>query len=164
MKVSKPTDLFVNMIKSLHSAETQLEKALPGLAKKATDPQLAKGMEAHVEVTKKQRERLEQIAEMLEFTPRGKKNIAMEGILAEMEQDMQEIPQGELLDPDLIIGAQKVEHYEIAAYGSACAIAKLMDNDKVLKLLLQTLEEEKEQDKRLTEVAEKSVNEKAMQA
>lgn len=162
MKAKNPNDFFSNLIKSLHSAESQLEKALPKLAKKASNEQLVKGFEEHLKVTQRQRERLEQIAEILDFSPRGKKCIAMEGILNEMEADLNEIQQDELLDPELIIAAQKVEHYEIAAYGSACAFAKLMGNDKVLKLLLETLEEEKEQDQLLTKLAEESVNVKAM--
>ncbi|MFN6945438.1 MAG: ferritin-like domain-containing protein [Cytophagaceae bacterium] len=164
MKVRKPIDLFANIIKSLYSAEGQLEKELPKLAKKATDRELAKEIEAHVEVTARQRERLEKIAEILDFTPRGKKCIAMEGILQEIEVDLNEIPEGELMDPDLIIGAQKVEHYEIASYGSACALAKHINNEEVLKLLLQTLEEEKMQDMRLTQMAERAINEKALHA
>lgn len=162
MKVSKPSDLFINMIKSLHCEETQLEEALPRLAKQALNKELAKAMEVHAKVTKKHRERLEEIARMLNFTPTGKKCIAMQGIIEELERNMKEIQQRELLDPELIVASQKVEHYEIASYGSACAIAKLMGNDKVLNLLLETLDEEKEQDKMLTELAEKSVNEKAM--
>lgn len=163
MKVNEANDLFANMIKSLHSAETKLEKELPGLAKKATDKELAKGFEAHVKVTQKQIERLEKIGEMMEFSPRGKKNVAMDGILEELKTEIKEIKQGELLDVDLIIGAQKVEHYEIAAYGSACAMAKLMKNDEVLNLLQETLKEEKEQDQLLTELAENSINVKAVE-
>jgi ferritin-like metal-binding protein YciE len=163
MKVKKATDLFTNIIKNLYSAEIQLEKALPRLVKNATDQKLAKGMEAHISVTRKQRERLEQVADMLGFSPRGKKCIAMEGLLDELRADLEEIPEGELMDPELIIGAQKIEHYEIAAYGSACALAKLMDNEKVLNLLHTTLEEEKQQDLRLTQLAEESINQRALQ-
>jgi ferritin-like metal-binding protein YciE len=105
---------------------------------------------------------LEKIGEIMEFSPRGKKNVAMEGILEELKTDLKEIKQEELLDVDLIIGAQKVEHYEIAAYGSACAMAKLMKNDKMLNLLQETLKEEKEQDQLLTELAESSINVKAV--
>ncbi|CAN5252008.1 hypothetical protein BH23BAC1_BH23BAC1_16220 [soil metagenome] len=90
----------------------------------------------------------------MDFSPRGKKNVAMDGILEELKTEIKEIQQGELLDVDLIVEAHKIEHYEIAAYGSACALAKLMKNDEVLKLLQESLEEEKEQDKLLTEIAE----------
>ncbi|WMJ73669.1 DUF892 family protein [Cytophagaceae bacterium ABcell3] len=162
MKVKNPEDLFANIIKNLYSAETMLERELPKIAKKATNKDLAKGLEAHVQVTSKQKERLEQIADTLGITPRGKKSIAMEGILQELESDLQEVPQGELLDPDLIIAAQKAEHYEIAAYGSACAMAKAMGNEKVLNLLLKTLEEEKAQDMKLSELAESYINQKAL--
>lgn len=162
MKANNPIDFFANVIKTLHSAESQLEKALPKLAKKVKDDQLRKGFEAHVKVTENQKERLEKIAEMMDFTPRGKKCIAMEGIINELETDLNEIQQEEMVDAELIIGAQKVEHYEIAAYGSACALAKAMGNDKVLKLLNETLEEEKQQDKLLTKMAEEYINEKAI--
>lgn len=163
MKVKKAENLFVNMIKGLHDAELQLEKTLPQLAKKASDQELARGIEEHANVSRQQRERLERIAEMMDFSTKGRKNIAMEGILQELNNDMKEIDQGELLDSELIIGAQKAEHYEIAAYGSACAMAKLLNNDQVLGMLHETLEEEKRQDQVLTELAERSINEKAMQ-
>jgi ferritin-like metal-binding protein YciE len=162
MKVKKAEDLFINVIKSLYSAESQLEKALPKMAKQANDEDLIKGMEAHLKTTQKQKERLEKISEMMEFSPRGKKCIAMEGLINEMEADMKEIGPENLYDPELIMAAQKVEHYEIAVYGSAVALAELMGNNKVVKLLQETLEEEKEQDKLLTKLAVESVNEKAM--
>jgi ferritin-like metal-binding protein YciE len=162
MKAKNPQDFFANLIKTLHSAESQLEKVLPKLAKRANDEQLKKGIEGHLKTTEKQRERIEKIAEMLDFSPRGKKCIAMEGIINEMEADLNEIQVDEMIDSELIIASQKVEHYEIAAYGSACSFAKLMGNDKVLKLLQETLEEEKEQDKLLTRLAEEYINERAL--
>lgn len=162
MKAKNPNDFFANHIKTLHSAESQLEKALPRLAKKTNDEKLRKGFEAHVKVTEKQKERLEKIAEMMDFTPRGKKCIAMDGILNELETDLNEIDQEEMMDAELLMGAQKVEHYEIAAYGSACALAKTMGNDKVLNLLLETLEEEKEQDQLLSKLAKDYINERAI--
>jgi ferritin-like metal-binding protein YciE len=162
MKVKKSENLFANIIKDLYSAENQLEKALPKLAKKASDQELAKSLEEHLKVTQKQKERLEKICEMMNISPRGKKCIAMEGIIHELESDLAEIEKENLMDPDLILGAQKVEHYEIACYGTACAMAKLMGNDEVLNLLHESLEEEKQQDLALTELAESSINERAM--
>lgn len=163
MKAKNPNDFFANLIKTLHSAESQLEKALPKLARRTNDDQLRKGIEAHLKVTEKQRARLENIAEMLDVSPRGKKCIAMEGILNELETNMDEIEKEEMIDSELIMAAQKVEHYEIAAYGSACSFAKLMGNDKILKLLQETLEEEKEQDQLLTQLAEEYINERVLQ-
>lgn len=162
MKAKNPNEFFANLIKTLHSAESQLETALPKLAKKTNDEQLRKGFEAHLKVTQQQKQRLEKIAEMMDVTPRGKKCIAMQGIINELETNLNEIEQEEMIDSELIMGAQKVEHYEIAAYGSAASMAKIMGNEKALNLLLETLEEEKQQDQLLTKMAEEYINEKAI--
>lgn len=163
MKLKTLNDVFVDMIKDLYSAENMLTKALPKMAKKAGTPELKQAFEEHLLVTEKQKERLEKISEMLGISPKGKKCAAMEGLVKEAEELMAEVKEQDVLDATLIAAAQKVEHYEIASYGTLATFAKIIDNDKVLKLLVQTLEEEKETDVKLTELAENLVNEKAAQ-
>jgi len=163
MKIKTVNDLFADMIKDLYSAESQLVKALPKMAKKASTPQLKKGFEKHLEQTIAQKDRLEKIADILDITPKGKKCMAMEGLIEEAEDMISEIKDPDVLDAGLIAAAQKVEHYEIASYGTAATFAKMLTNNEILNLLLQTLDEEKSTDAKLTEVAENMVNEKAAQ-
>jgi ferritin-like metal-binding protein YciE len=163
MKIKTVNDLFADMIKDLYSAESQLVKALPKMAKKASTPELKKGFEKHLEQTIAQKDRLENIADILDITPKGKKCMAMEGLIEEAEDMISEIKDPDVLDAGLIAAAQKVEHYEIASYGTAATFAKMLTNNEILNLLLQTLEEEKSTDAKLTEVAESLVNEKAAQ-
>jgi ferritin-like metal-binding protein YciE len=163
MKIKTVNDLFADMIKDLYSAESQLVKALPKMAKKASTPELKKGFEKHLEQTIAQKDRLEKIADILDITPKGKKCMAMEGLIEEAEDMISEIKDPDVLDAGLIAAAQKVEHYEIASYGTAATFAKMLTNNEILNLLLQTLEEEKSTDAKLTEVAESLVNEKAAQ-
>lgn len=164
MKLKTLNDLLVDMIKDLYSAENQLVKALPKMAKKATTAELKKGFELHLEETLRQKERLEKVAELMDITPKGKKCAAMEGLIEEAEELISEVKDKDVLDAGLIAAAQKVEHYEIASYGTACTYAKMLGNDQVVKLLGQTLEEEKATDVKLTELAEGIVNEKAIHA
>ena len=162
MKVKTFNDLFIDMVKDMYSAETQLTKALPKMAKKATTPELKKGFEQHLEETIQQKERLEKIAEILEVSPKGKKCAAMEGLVEEAEEMIAEFKDPQVLDAALIAAAQKVEHYEIASYGTIVTFAKKLENgEEIIKLLQDTLNEEKETDAKLTEVAEGIVNEKA---
>ncbi|MFL5728923.1 MAG: ferritin-like domain-containing protein [Cytophagaceae bacterium] len=162
MKVRTLNDLFVDMIKDLYSAESQIIKALPKMAKKTKTPELKKGFEMHLEETVGQRERLEQIAEMLDVSPKGKKCVATEGLVDEAEETISDVKDPEVLDAALIGAAQKVEHYEIASYGTAITLAKMLGlDDKIIDLLGQTLEEEKATDAKLTEIAEGVVNERA---
>lgn len=163
MKIKTINDLFADMVKDLYSAESQLVKALPKMAKKATTPQLKKGFEKHLEETLKQKERLERVAEILDITPKGKKCAAMEGLIEEAEEAISEVKDADVLDAALIAAAQKVEHYEIASYGTVCTLAKTIGNNEIARLLGQTLKEEKETDSKLTEIAETMVNEKAAQ-
>jgi ferritin-like metal-binding protein YciE len=164
MKVKTFNDLFIDMVKDMYSAETQLTKALPKMAKKATTPELKKGFEQHLEETIQQKERLEKIAEILEVSPKGKKCAAMEGLVEEAEELIAEFKDPQVLDAALIAAAQKVEHYEIASYGTIVTFAKKLENgEEIIKLLQDTLNEEKETDAKLTEVAEGIVNEKAAQ-
>jgi ferritin-like metal-binding protein YciE len=163
MKIKSLNDLFVDCIKDLYSAENQLIKALPKMAKKATSSELKKSFEKHLAETEKQKERLEKVGELLDISLKGKKCAAMEGLVEEAEELISEVTDPEVLDAGLIGAAQKVEHYEIASYGTAATYAKLLQDGQILKLLVATLEEEKATDALLTELAEGIVNEKAAQ-
>ena len=163
MKVKTFNDLLTDMVKDLYSAETQIIKALPKMIKKTKTSELKQGFEKHLEETTIQRERLERVAELLEITPKGKKCVAMEGLVEEAEEMISEVKDQDVLEAGLIAAAQKVEHYEIASYGTACTFAKMLGNKEVLQLLRETLEEEKATDQKLTQIAESKVNEKAMQ-
>ncbi|HXA01289.1 MAG TPA: ferritin-like domain-containing protein [Cytophagaceae bacterium] len=162
MKVKTLNDLFVDLLKNVYSAETQLVKALPKMAKKTNTPQLKKSFEAHLQETIKQKERLEQIAQILDVNPKGKKCVAMEGLIEEAEDMISDVRDPEVLDAGLIVSGQKVEHYEIASYGTLVSIGKRLGlEDKIVNLLVQTLAEEKGADEKLTDIAETIVNEKA---
>jgi ferritin-like metal-binding protein YciE len=153
-------DLYLNELKDLYNAEQQLVKALPKIAKNAGSEELAEAINTHLEETKNHVTRLEQIFENLSETPKGRKCVGMEGILKEGSEAMDEF-EGSVLDAAIIAGAQRVEHYEIAAYGTVCAYAELLDRNEDLGLLKETLEEEKRADEKLTQVSE-TVNEEAM--
>jgi ferritin-like metal-binding protein YciE len=155
-------ELFQDQLKDLYSAEKQIIQALPKMAKKSTNPQLRAGFEKHLEETRGHVARLEQIAEELDFTPRGKKCKGAEGLIEEGKEAMEEF-EGDTLDAALIGAAQKVEHYEIAGYGTAKAHAELLGFTKAARLLQQTLDEEGRTDKKLSQLAESIVNVEAMQ-
>jgi ferritin-like metal-binding protein YciE len=155
-------DLFEDQIKDLYSAENQILKALPKMAKNATNPQLRTAFERHLEETRGHVTRLEQIAEELDFTPKGKKCKGAEGLIEEGKEVMEEFEE-ETLDAGLIGAAQKVEHYEIAGYGTARTHAELLGYKKAARLLQQTLDEEERTDKKLTQIAESVVNVEALQ-
>jgi ferritin-like metal-binding protein YciE len=146
-------DLYIDELRDIYSAETQMVKALPKLAKAATSEQLRSGFEEHLEQTRGHVSRLEQIFEALEEKPTGKKCAGMEGLVKEGGERIKGDFEGEVKDAGLIAAAQRVEHYEIAAYGSVRAFAELLNERKAVDLLSQTLEEEKETDKKLTELA-----------
>ena len=155
-------ELLIDEIKDLYSAENQIIKALPKMAKNAEDEQLRMAFERHLEETRNHVQRLEQIAEEMDFTLRGKKCKGMEGLLEEGKEMMGEL-EGYALDAGMIGAAQKVEHYEIAAYGTARTHANLVGLKKVARLLQQTLDEEARTDKKLTALAESVVNVEALQ-
>jgi ferritin-like metal-binding protein YciE len=155
-------DLFEDQIKDLYSAENQLVRALPKMAKNATNPQLRTAFERHLEETRNQVTRLEQIADELDFTPKGKKCKGMEGLIEEGKEVMGEFDE-DTLDAGMIGAAQKVEHYEIAAYGTARAHAELLGYTRAARLLQQTLDEEGRTDKKLSQLAESIVNVEALQ-
>jgi ferritin-like metal-binding protein YciE len=164
MKLDSLNELYVDHLKDMYSAETQITKALPRMAKKATSPDLKAAFEAHLQETQGQIQRLEQIFQMLEKSPRGKKCAGMEGLLEEGKEVMSEDIAPEVLDAALIAAAQKVEHYEIASYGTARAYARLLGDNAAVDLLTQTLEEEVRADEKLTDLAETGINVEAMEA
>ena len=159
-------DLYIDELRDIYSAETQLVKALPKMAKAATSDELRSGFEEHLEQTRGHVSRLEQIFEDLDEKPSGKKCAGMEGLVKEGGEMIKNEFEGEVKDAGLIGAAQRVEHYEIAAYGTVRAFAELLGDRNAVDLLSQTLEEEKETDKKLTQLAseinvEASQNERA---
>ncbi len=153
-------DLYIDELKDLYNAENQLVKALPKLARAAASDELRQGFEEHLEQTKGHVERLEKIFQMLDESPKGKKCKGMEGLIVEGSEVMEEDYEGSLLDAALIGAAQRVEHYEIAGYGTARSFAESLGQTDHVSLLNETLEEEKETDQKLTELA-KQVNTEA---
>ena len=160
-KVETFDDLMRHELSDLYSAEKQLTKALPKMAKAATDATLKKGFETHLTETEGQIEILDQVFEELGVKPERITCEAMKGLIEEGKEAMEEIESGPLLDCALIVAAQKVEHYEIAGYGSMCTLAEQMGLSKVKKLLGQILEQEKSTDEKLTKAAMK-INPEAM--
>jgi ferritin-like metal-binding protein YciE len=157
-------DLYVTELKDLYSAEAQLLKALPRMAKGASSPDLRAAFTEHLEVTRRQVERLDAIFEELGAKARGKKCKAMEGLIEEGKEVLAEDGDPAVVDAALICAAQKVEHYEIAGYGCARTFARLLGYADAEALLQQTLDEEAEADKRLTALAETAVNVEAEEA
>lgn len=151
-------DLMIDELKDLYSAETQLVKALPKMVSGASTGSLQKAIGDHLEQTKGQVARLEQIFEHLGTSPRGKKCKAMEGLVEEGGEMVDEDGDGLVRDAGIIASAQRVEHYEIAAYGSTIAFARLLGHDEIVALLEETLEEEKAADGLLTEIADSEIN------
>ena len=146
--------LYVNELKDLYNAETQLVKALPKMAKASSNAELRQGFEEHLRQTSEQVSRLEQIFEMLGEKATGKKCLGMEGLVKEGAETMSEDYEGSLMDAAIIGAAQRVEHYEIAGYGTVRTFAELLGENEHVSLLDQTLEEEKETDQKLTQLAE----------
>jgi ferritin-like metal-binding protein YciE len=164
MKIQTLKDLFIDKLRDLYSAENQIVKALPKMAKAASSPDLQAAFQEHLEQTKNQVERLEQIFERLDVASRGKKCKAMEGLLEEGKDLMKEDIDEPVLDAGLIAAAQHVEHYEIAGYGTARTFAQLLGDEESAELLQETLDEEAETDKKLTHLAETVINVEALQA
>ena len=151
-------DLLELELKDTYSAETQLTKALPKLAKSATDPELRAGFEQHLKETENHVRRLEQVAKELNFSLKGNTCEGMEGIIEEGEEVIGLNAQDDVKDAGLIAAAQKAEHYEISAYGTLCAWAKQLGLSSVATTLHQTLDEERRTDEKLTRLAERRVN------
>jgi len=158
MEMSNLQDLLVENLKDLYSAETQMLKALPKVAKKVENEQLREALTMHVKETEQQVKRLEQVLGQMGEKPGGKKCHGMEGLLEENKEMMEEDAEPEVMDAGLIVGCQKAEHYEIAGYGSAVTFAKLLGNQEAARLLAQSLDEEERADKKLTQIAETTIN------
>jgi ferritin-like metal-binding protein YciE len=161
MEMESLQDLFVDNLKDLYSAETQLTKALPKMAKAANEPALKEAFTTHLKETEGQIKRLEQILQELDESPKGKKCKAMEGLIEEGKELMEEDADPAVLDAGLIGAAQKVEHYEIAGYGTVRTYAQILGNDEAARLLQQTLDEEGATDKKLNELAMQFINAEA---
>jgi ferritin-like metal-binding protein YciE len=157
-KMNTLEDLFMDLLKDLYSAEKQLVKALPKMAKAAQASDLRQAFQEHLAETEGQVERLDQIFTDLEGSPRGKKCVGMEGLIEEGNEIMQENAEPDVMDAGLIAAAQKVEHYEIASYGTARTWAQQLGHDRAARLLQETLDEEGEANKKLTQIAESHVN------
>jgi ferritin-like metal-binding protein YciE len=151
-------ELYVEELKDIYNAEQQILKALPKMMKAASDRELQRAFAQHEKQTQQQVKRLDRIFRELGETPRGKKCKGMEGLIEEGSDLIKERPEPEVLDAGLIAAAQRVEHYEIAAYGTARAYAQQLGHSEHASLLQQTLDEEGETDKLLTALAESSIN------
>ena len=146
-------ELFVDELKDIYDAEKQLTKALPKMAKATDSQELRAAFEEHLEITRMQVNRLEEVFKSLGMAARGKTCEGMKGLIEEGQEMMEEVEQGPTLDAALISAAQKVEHYEIASYGTLATFAEILGHQDAKDLLGQTLEEEKEADEKLTEIA-----------
>jgi ferritin-like metal-binding protein YciE len=162
MEMESLQELWIEELRDLYSAENQLLKALPKMSKKATSPQLQKAFQTHLRETEVHVERLKKIFDKLGKKPNGKKCAAMEGLVEEGKEMMGEDMDDDVMDAALISVAQKVEHYEIASYGTVRTWANLMGDSASERLLQQTLDEEGKTDKLLTGLAEQ-INVEAMQ-
>jgi ferritin-like metal-binding protein YciE len=157
-------ELYVEELKDLYSAETQILKALPKMIRAATNKDLQRAFTLHERQTQQQVKRLERIFRMLDESTRGKKCKGMEGLLEEGQELIKERPEPEVLDAGLIAAAQRVEHYEIAGYGTVRTYARQLGEEEQASLLQETLDEEGETDKLLSSLAESSINIDAEQA
>jgi ferritin-like metal-binding protein YciE len=155
-------DLLKNELRDLYSAERQLIKALPRLAKAATSDTLREAFENHLEETRGHAERLEEICAQLGIRPGGKKCKGMEGLIEEGKEILEEDAEDAVRDAALIAAAQKVEHYEMAGYGCAITYAEMLGEEDAVEMLKEILEEEKAADENLTGIAEGEVNEMAL--
>jgi ferritin-like metal-binding protein YciE len=157
MKITSLHELFIKELQDIYDAEQQLIKALPKMAKAANSDELREGFEEHLEQTREHAQRLEQIFETLGESPKGEKCKGMEGVIKEGSELLKEDLEGPVKDAALITAAQRVEHYEIAAYGTVRTWASQLQQEEAVSLLEQTLSEEKETDQKLTQLAE-SIN------
>ena len=157
-KMGTLEDLYTDLLKDLYSAEKQLVKALPKLAKNAQSPDLQMAFQEHLKQTEGHVERIERIFSDLDGSPRGKKCVGMEGLVEEGNELLKEKTEPDVLDAGLIAAAQKVEHYEIASYGTARAWAERLGYNQAARLLQQTLDEESMANEKLTRIAESHVN------
>tara|TARA_R100000935_G_C2807548_1_gene153440 strand:+ start:705 stop:1190 length:486 start_codon:yes stop_codon:yes gene_type:complete len=156
------SDLFEHQLKDLYSAESQLIKALPKMAKKASDSKLKKAIEDHLEETKEQKQRLKEVCDKLGIKPTGEECKAMKGLIEEAESFLKEKADEDVKDAGIIAEAQRVEHYEISAYGTAVRYAKELGHKDIAKKLQKTLDEEQKADTDLNKMAEGRLNKQAI--
>jgi ferritin-like metal-binding protein YciE len=158
MKLRTLQDLFVDNLRDLYNAENQLIKALPKMAKASSSDELRSAFEEHLEQTKAHAERIERVFELLGLKAKGKTCKAMEGLIAEGKDLLDEDAEPSVLDAEIIAAAQRVEHYEMAGYGCVHTWARQLGHQDAAELLEQTFQEEEEADHKLTEIAESSIN------
>lgn len=164
MAVKNMEELFIHELSDIYSAEKQLTKALPKMARACSDERLVNAFETHLEETNGQVERIDQIVEKLGIRLKRVKCVAMEGLVDEGKEIIDSVERGPVRDAALIAGAQKVEHYEIASYGTLSALAKQCGYRDAIPLLQATLKEEKATDEKLTMLAEQGANQRAAAA
>ncbi|WP_187260887.1 YciE/YciF ferroxidase family protein [Pontibacter beigongshangensis] len=162
-KLKNLDELLQHELKDLYSAEKQLLEALPKMAAKASDPKLKQAFESHLEETKVQKERLEKVCDLLGISPGRMKCKAMEGLIEEGEDMIDEKATPETKDAGLIASAQRIEHYEISGYGTAAHFAEFLGHAEAAKILNETLQEEQNADTKLNKLAKSSINRKAAQ-
>jgi ferritin-like metal-binding protein YciE len=162
MSLNTLEKLYIEELRDLYNAENQLLKALPKMANAASSPELKEAFEKHLEQTKGHVQRLEELFEQRDESPKGKTCKAMKGLIEEGSEILKEEGEDSVLDAGMIVAAQKVEHYEIASYGSVRTFANLLGKDDEAKLLQATLDEESEANEILSQLAEGIVNEEAL--
>jgi ferritin-like metal-binding protein YciE len=162
MKMQNLTDVLTEELKDIYSAENQILKALPKMAR-ASEGELRNAFEQHLQQTKTHAERIEQVCKELNMSPKGKKCMGMEGLIEEGAEVLNTEGDKQAMEAALIGAAQRVEHYEIAAYGTARAHAQQLGYDNAARMLEQTLKEERQTDDRLTQIAESRINRQSMQ-
>jgi len=163
-KTQTMDNLLVDELRDLLDAEKQITRALPKMAKAVDDEEIRTAFQEHLAMTEQQIERLRQVFDQLGQPARGKRCAGMAGIIEEGQELISELEEPTVLEAALIGAAQKVEHYEIAAYGTAVAFARQLGHEEIAELLEQTLEEEKQTDQRLTGIAENRVNQQASES
>lgn len=163
MKIKDLRSLYIDGLRDVYSAETQLIKALPKMAEAANSPELKKAIKNHLVETKKQADRLEQIFSRLEYKPAGETCEAMKGLIKEGEDLIKKSDDPDARDAGIIMASQKVEHYEIASYGTLCTWADLLGEEDDQRLLRETLDEEHKANDKLNEVATSGVNRDALE-
>ncbi|PYJ14884.1 MAG: ferritin-like domain-containing protein [Verrucomicrobia bacterium] len=162
MKLETLKTLYIDELRDLYNAENQLVKALPKMAKAASSEELQDAFEKHLEQTKSHVDRLEEVFEEIGEKPKGKTCKAMKGLIAEGSEILKEDGEESVIDAGIIVAAQKVEHYEIASYGSVRTFAQLLGKDRSADLLQRTLDEESEANEVLNKLAEDIVNPEAL--
>ncbi|MEX0779491.1 MAG: ferritin-like domain-containing protein [Balneolales bacterium] len=161
-KMESIKDLFMHELKDIYHAEQQLVDALPKINEKISSSELRSTIEMHLEQTKDQVKRVERVFDQLSESPTAERCQAMEGLLEEANEIMRQDISSEVMDAALIAGQQKIEHYEIASYGTLVTWAEEMQNKEIADILKETLQEEKQADEKLSQVAVQSANERAM--